>query len=132
MGESGPLNSQGLSANAGFRYVPVITSGLSDFVNLEPVAVFIDEVNAAPLPTGVASEACGLGLELPNSEVGDYVLYARVRCRGVTPKLMAMWTVSWRVVGAHHPHVFEIQKRCFGSFSDRPFSSFAFLCRLIA
>ena len=49
------------------------------------------------------------GLELPNFEVGDYVLYARVRRPGVTPKLMATWTGPWRVVGAHHQHVFEIQ-----------------------
>ena len=49
------------------------------------------------------------GLKLPNFEVGDYVLYARVRRLGVTPKLMATWTGPWRVVGAHHPHVFEIQ-----------------------
>ena len=28
------------------------------------------------------------GLELPNFEVGEYVLYARVRRPGVTPKLM--------------------------------------------
>ena len=32
------------------------------------------------------------GLELPNFDVGDYVLYARVRRPGVTPKLMATWT----------------------------------------
>ncbi|CAN0312796.1 unnamed protein product [Scytosiphon promiscuus] len=49
------------------------------------------------------------GLELPKFEVRDYVLYARVRRPGVTPKLMATWTGPWRVVGAHHPHVFEIQ-----------------------
>ena len=49
------------------------------------------------------------GLELPTFEVGDYVLYARVRRPGVTPKLMATWTGPWRVVGAHHPHLFEIQ-----------------------
>ena len=49
------------------------------------------------------------GLELPSFEVGDYVLYARVRRPGVTPKLMATWTGPWRVVGAHHPHLFEIQ-----------------------
>ncbi|CAN0145198.1 unnamed protein product [Hapterophycus canaliculatus] len=49
------------------------------------------------------------GLELPNFEVGDYVLYARVRRPGVTPKLMATWTGPWRVICAHHPHVFEIQ-----------------------
>ena len=46
------------------------------------------------------------GLELPNFEVGDYVLYARVRRPGVTPKLMATWTGPWPVVGAHHPHLF--------------------------
>ena len=49
------------------------------------------------------------GLELPNFEVGDYVLYARVRRPGVTPKLMVTWTGSWRVVGAHHPQGFETQ-----------------------
>ena len=32
------------------------------------------------------------GLELRNFEVGDYVLYARVRRPGVTPKRMATWT----------------------------------------
>ena len=47
---------------------------------------------------------------MPNIEVGDYVLYARVRRPGVTPKLMATRTGPWRVVGAHHPHLFEIQK----------------------
>ena len=49
------------------------------------------------------------GLELPNFEVGDYVLYTRVRRPGVTPKLMATWTGPWRVVGTHHLHLFEIQ-----------------------
>ncbi|CAM9355433.1 unnamed protein product [Sphacelaria rigidula] len=49
------------------------------------------------------------GLDLSNLEVGDCVLYARVRRPGVTPKLVAMWTGPWRVVGAHHPHLFEIQ-----------------------
>ena len=48
------------------------------------------------------------GLELPNFEVGDYVLYARVRRPVMTPKLMATWTGPWRVVGSHHPHPFEI------------------------
>ena len=32
------------------------------------------------------------GLESPNFEVGEYVLYAPVRRPGVTPKLMATWT----------------------------------------
>ena len=55
-----------------------------------------------------------MGLELPNFEVGDHVLYARVCRPGVTPKLMATWTGLWRVVGAHHPHVFEIQNNVSG------------------
>ena len=49
------------------------------------------------------------GLELPNFEVGDYLLYARVRRPGVMSKMMATWTGPWRVVGAYHPHLFEIQ-----------------------
>ena len=49
------------------------------------------------------------GVEMPNFEVGDYVLYARVRRPGITPKLMATWTGPWRVVGAHRAHVYEIQ-----------------------
>ena len=49
------------------------------------------------------------GLQLPNSELGDYVWYARVLRPVVTPKLMATWTGPWRVVGADHPHLFEIQ-----------------------
>ena len=46
---------------------------------------------------------------MPNFDVVDYVLYARVRRAGVTPKLMATWTRPWRVIGVHHPHLFEIQ-----------------------
>ena len=46
---------------------------------------------------------------MPNFEVSDYVLYARVRRPGVTPKLMATWTGPWRVVGAHHPHLLGIR-----------------------
>ncbi|CAN0015927.1 unnamed protein product [Scytosiphon promiscuus] len=34
---------------------------------------------------------------------------ACLRRAGVTPNLMATWTGPWRVIGAHHPHVFEIQ-----------------------
>ncbi|CAM9467442.1 unnamed protein product, partial [Sphacelaria rigidula] len=45
-------------------------------------------------------EGSSSGLELRDFEVDDYVLYARVRRPGVTPKLMATWTGPWRVVGA--------------------------------
>ncbi|CAM9685520.1 unnamed protein product, partial [Sphacelaria rigidula] len=39
VGESGPLASQGLSEDAGFRYILVIMDDLRNFVALEPVAV---------------------------------------------------------------------------------------------
>ena len=66
------------------------------------------------------------GLELPNFEVGDYVLYARVRRPGVTPKLMATWTGPWPVVGAHHPHLFEIQKIVSGRVHTAHFARLRF------
>ena len=47
---------------------------------------------------------------LPKFAVGDFVLYARVRRQGVTPKLMSTWTRPWRVVGADHSHVYSVQK----------------------
>ncbi|CAM9616511.1 unnamed protein product, partial [Sphacelaria rigidula] len=40
------------------------------------------------------------GLKVPNFEIGDYVLCARVRRPGVTAQLMAMWTGPWSVVGS--------------------------------
>ena len=54
-------------------------------------------------------EESSSGLELPNFEVVGHVLYARVRRPGATPEMMATWTGPWRVIVAHHPHVFEIQ-----------------------
>ncbi|CAM9575818.1 unnamed protein product, partial [Sphacelaria rigidula] len=67
------------------------------------------------------------GMELPNFEVGDYVLYAPVRRPGVTPKLMATRTGRWRVVGAHHPHVFEIQIIVSGSVQTAHVARLRFL-----
>ena len=46
---------------------------------------------------------------LPWFAVGDYVLYARLRRQGVSPRLMSTWTGPWRVVGADHPHVYSVQ-----------------------
>ena len=46
---------------------------------------------------------------LPKFAVGDFVLYARVRRQGVTPKLLSTWTGPWRVVGADHAHVYSVQ-----------------------
>ena len=45
---------------------------------------------------------------LPKCAVGDFVLHARVRRQGVTPKLMSTWTGPWRVVGANHSHVCSV------------------------
>ncbi|CAM9309014.1 unnamed protein product, partial [Sphacelaria rigidula] len=47
VGNSGPLASQGLSKDAGFRYIVVIVDGLSNFVALEPVAVCAAESTVA-------------------------------------------------------------------------------------
>ena len=73
----------------------------------EQFHVQVQEPVAAEL--GRRRKELSAGLELPNFEVSDYFLYARVRRPGVTPKLMATWTGPWRVVGTHHPHLFEIQ-----------------------
>ena len=45
---------------------------------------------------------------LPKFAVDDFVLYARVRRQGVTPKLMSTWTGPWRVVGADDSHVYAV------------------------
>ena len=49
VGESGPLASQGLSEEAGFRFILVIMDDLSNFVLLEPVAVCTAEATVAYL-----------------------------------------------------------------------------------
>ena len=49
VGESGPQASQGLSEDAGFRYILVITDDLSNFVLIEPVVVCAAEATAASL-----------------------------------------------------------------------------------
>ncbi|CAM9761861.1 unnamed protein product, partial [Sphacelaria rigidula] len=49
VGESGPLASQGLSEDVGFRYISVIMDDLSNFVALETVAVCTAESTAASL-----------------------------------------------------------------------------------
>ena len=46
---------------------------------------------------------------LPKFAFGDFVLYARVRRQGATPKLMSTWTGPSRVVGADHSHVYSVQ-----------------------
>ncbi|CAM9105885.1 unnamed protein product, partial [Hapterophycus canaliculatus] len=46
----------------------------------------------------------------PTFAVGDFVLFARVRRQGVTPKLMSTWTGPWCVVVADHAHVYSVHK----------------------
>ena len=46
---------------------------------------------------------------LPKFAIGDFVLYARVRRQGVTPKLMSTWSGPWRVVGNYNHHVYSAQ-----------------------
>ena len=49
VGESGPLASQRLSEDGGYRYILVLMDDLSNFVCLEPVAVCTAEFTAASL-----------------------------------------------------------------------------------
>ncbi|CAM9729148.1 unnamed protein product, partial [Sphacelaria rigidula] len=49
VGESGPLASQGLSEDAGFRCILVIMDDLSNFAAVEPVAMCTAESTAAYL-----------------------------------------------------------------------------------
>ena len=51
---------------------------------------------------------------LPKFAIGDFVLYARVRRQGVTPKLMSTWTGPWRVVGADDSHVYSVHNNVSG------------------
>ena len=46
---------------------------------------------------------------MPNFEIGDYVLVARVRKPGSAPKLVTTWTGPWRVVSGGSPHVYNVQ-----------------------
>ena len=46
---------------------------------------------------------------LMNVTVGEYVLVARVRRSGSTPKLLMTWTGLWCVVVAQRPHVYDVQ-----------------------
>ena len=57
---------------------------------------------------------------LPKFAVGDFVLYARVRRQGVTPKLMSTWTGPWRVVGADQSPVYSVQNICLLYTSPSP------------
>ena len=55
---------------------------------------------------------------LPNYSVGDYVMVARVRRSGLTPKLAATWTGPWRVVTAEKKHVYSVQNIISGEERD--------------
>ena len=47
--------------------------------------------------------------QLPNFAVGDYVIVARARRSGSTPKLMSTCTGRWRIVTADKVHVYGVQ-----------------------
>ncbi|CAM9587765.1 unnamed protein product [Sphacelaria rigidula] len=71
---------------------------------------FCNEVQAAIAVSRETKRKLAQGQALlPKFALGDFVLYARVRRQGVTPKLMSTWTVPWRVVGADHAHVYSVQ-----------------------
>lgn len=53
-------------------------------------------------------KAAGSG-KLPNFDVGDFVLVARVRHPGVTPELAATWTGPFGIVGIEISHLYQAQ-----------------------
>ncbi len=55
---------------------------------------------------------------LPDFSVGDYVLVARVRRSGSTPKLVTTWTGPWRIVTAAQQHVYGVQNIISGEVRD--------------
>ena len=65
----------------------------------------LERVRAARDPKRVAASAGSM----PNFEVGDYVLVARVRKLGSAPKLVTTWTGPWRVVSGGSPYVYNVQ-----------------------
>ena len=65
---------------------------------------------------------------LPKFAVGDFVLYARVRKQGVTPKFMSTWTGPWRVVGADLFSRVLCAEHCFWQSAHRPCRTSPFLC----
>ena len=65
----------------------------------------LEHVRAARHRRRVAASAGGM----PNFEIGDYVLMARVRKPGSAPKLATTWTGPWHVVSGGSPHVYNVQ-----------------------
>ena len=65
----------------------------------------LERVRAARDRKRVAANAGSM----PNFEVGDYMLVARVRKLGSAPKLVTTWTGPWRVVSSGSPHVYNVQ-----------------------
>ena len=64
----------------------------------------LDKVQANP---GKQRVAASRGSK-PNFTVGDYVLVARIRRSGSTPKPLMTWTGPWRVVVADRQHVYRV------------------------
>ena len=56
--------------------------------------------------------------QLPNFAVGDYVMVARVRWQGSTPKLVSTWTGPWRIVTVDKIHVYSVHNIVRGKVKD--------------
>ena len=54
----------------------------------------------------------------PNFAVEDYVMVAKVRWPGSTPKLVSTWTSPWRIVTADKMHVYGLQSTVTGEVKD--------------
>ena len=56
--------------------------------------------------------------KLPNFAVGDYLMVARVRRPGLTPKLVSTWTGPRQIVTADKVHVYGVQNTITGDVKD--------------
>ena len=56
--------------------------------------------------------------KLPNFAVEDYVMVARVRRPGSTPKLVSTWTGPWRSVAADKVHMYGVQNTVTSKIKD--------------
>ena len=75
----------------------------------------LELVRAARDRKGVAARAGSM----PNFEVGDYVLVARVRkLDSAAPKLMATWTGPWRVISGESPRVYHMRDNVAGETKE--------------
>eukprot|EP00903_Cladosiphon_okamuranus_P017345 g15980.t1 len=131
VGQSGPLGGDGLDETRGFATLAssseeewkvdvldaeALTQHVRHIVNAQ-TALHKEVLDKVESNRAKQRKAASRG-QLPNFTVGDYVLVARVRRSGLTPKLASTWTGPWRVVTAQQEHVYGVQNIISGEVRD--------------